>query len=645
LPKASVLIRAHARLYAKRRRRVTRPKSAARRSGQPAAAMMFDAVPPPNGTPTGDDGAAYATLLNTVESLQADLQQTITTCHSLREQNAILQRDHDKAREEVLRQREKVAANRTELVEQAKAKIEADRATEALVAKWKVQLDSRTRELEEVQKKLVPQDLDMLRIQIQEELEVPHQQKISDLEAEARSFQQMFFNVRRELERSKTEFAAYTEHQEAARASDRATHDAEHRGLRRRVVELEAAAADGPDGADLQRGLEAKVLALEVKCRELMKENDDLRREHDGAIGDKNAAVQGRAEDACAAKALTGQLKTDVVGLERRLAEATNRITKLEQDVESKQRDLDAAKENYRLASMESEKRDRARLQRVADAESAAVDLRREVDAARAELQRDADMYGRKLEQCETELSTAKRQAFEARMQCDATVNTARQECRELCASLEERLVQQDLDKSAAEKQKRDFEQQAIDESRKLQAELKVLTGKVARLEGDVEKTHKPKIQLLEDEKARVALDRDAHKRRADALEAAENAALKAVDDKDRAVLDVKKAETKYAEARREAERFREEIAHLRETHARELGDVRAQIAEDKAHVAEAIRAETDAIRREASAELKKERKRSAAYKEKCLQAHNREKRLTSTLKATTRAQAEDLVA
>ena len=117
------------------------------------------------------------------------------------------------------------------------------------------------------------------------------------------------------------------------------------------------------------------------------------------------------------------------------------------------------------------------------------------------------------------------------------------------------------------------------------------------------------------------------------------------LDDKERAVLDVKKAESKYAEARREAERFREEIAHLRETHARELGDVRAPIAEDKAHVAEAIRAATDAIRREAAAERKKERKRSAAYKEKCLQAHNREKRLTSTVKATTRAQAEDLVA
>ena len=55
------------------------------------------------------------------------------------------------------------------------------------------------------------------------------------------------------------------------------------------------------------------------------------------------------------------------------------------------------------------------------------------------------------------------------------------------------------------------------------------------------------------------------------------------------------------------------------------------------ANAAAAVRAEKK--------RLKKERKRSAAYKEKCLQAHNREKRLTSTLKATTRTQAEDLVA
>ena len=96
--------------------------------------------PTAGGTPpTGDDGAAYATLLNTVESLQADLQQTITTCHSLRSRTRFSSATTIKRGGGP--KREKVAANRTELVEQAKAKIEADRATEALVMKWKVQLD------------------------------------------------------------------------------------------------------------------------------------------------------------------------------------------------------------------------------------------------------------------------------------------------------------------------------------------------------------------------------------------------------------------------------------------------------------------------------------------------------------------------
>ena len=90
-----------------------------------------------------EDGAAYATLLNTVESLQADLQQTITTCHGLREANAQLNREHEATKAELARQREKVSANRGELIRASKAKIEADRHTELLVSKWKVQLDER----------------------------------------------------------------------------------------------------------------------------------------------------------------------------------------------------------------------------------------------------------------------------------------------------------------------------------------------------------------------------------------------------------------------------------------------------------------------------------------------------------------------
>ena len=79
--------------------------------------------------------------------------------------------------------------------------MEADQRTETLANKWKVQLEARTRELESLQAKLVPQDLDMLRAKVQEELEVPHQRRVALLEAEAEKHRQMFCKARREHER------------------------------------------------------------------------------------------------------------------------------------------------------------------------------------------------------------------------------------------------------------------------------------------------------------------------------------------------------------------------------------------------------------------------------------------------------------
>ena len=107
----------------------------------------------------------------------------------------------------------------------------------------------------------------------------------------------------------------------------------------------------------------------------------------------------------------------------------------------------------------------------------------------------------------------------------------------------------------------------------------------------------------------------------------------------------MQKAEKRCADAFQTVEALRKEQDALRDRHARELGDLRASVASDKVHVANAIRAETEAIRRQAETELKRERKRSASYKEKALAAHDREKRAHQTLKMTARAQAEDMVA
>ncbi|CAN0539918.1 unnamed protein product, partial [Scytosiphon promiscuus] len=84
--------------------------------------------------------------------------------------------------------------------------VSADQRTETLVHKCKVQLEARTKELESLQAKLVPQDLDMLRAKVQEELEVPQQRRVALLEAEVEKHRQMFCKARREHERCKVRY-------------------------------------------------------------------------------------------------------------------------------------------------------------------------------------------------------------------------------------------------------------------------------------------------------------------------------------------------------------------------------------------------------------------------------------------------------
>lgn len=106
-------------------------------------------------------------------------------------------------RTELVQLREKHNTTRKQLLEAVESRVSADQRTETLVHKWKVQLEARTKELESLQAKLVPQDLDMLRAKVQEELEVPQQRRVALLEAEVEKHRQMFCKARREHERCK----------------------------------------------------------------------------------------------------------------------------------------------------------------------------------------------------------------------------------------------------------------------------------------------------------------------------------------------------------------------------------------------------------------------------------------------------------
>lgn len=125
---------------------------------------------------------------------------------SLGSQNDKLKSNYEAVRTELIQLREKHNTTRKQLLEAVESRVDADQRTETLVHKWKVQLEARTRELESLQSKLVPQDLDMLRAKVLEELEVPHQRRVALLEAEVEKHRQMFCKARRDHERCKVLF-------------------------------------------------------------------------------------------------------------------------------------------------------------------------------------------------------------------------------------------------------------------------------------------------------------------------------------------------------------------------------------------------------------------------------------------------------
>lgn len=63
-------------------------------------------------------------------------------------------------------------------------KIEAEQQYEAFMDRLKSQLIEKTKDFEQIRDKLIPHDIDQLRIKVQEELELQHKQHIQTMEQE-----------------------------------------------------------------------------------------------------------------------------------------------------------------------------------------------------------------------------------------------------------------------------------------------------------------------------------------------------------------------------------------------------------------------------------------------------------------------------
>ena len=120
----------------------------------------------------------YSVLLNTVSDLRKDLEKTVTKIQLLEEQNSTLTNNYHTVKDELIQTRLKYNTAKENYLGSVAEKFEAERQHELFADKLKIQLNEKTKEFELIRDKLVPHDIDQLRIKIQEELEIQHQTEL-----------------------------------------------------------------------------------------------------------------------------------------------------------------------------------------------------------------------------------------------------------------------------------------------------------------------------------------------------------------------------------------------------------------------------------------------------------------------------------
>lgn len=149
----------------------------------------------------------YGALVRTVTELRAELEKTLSKIQSLQDQNQQLNSNYLVVEGELNDTKRKYNEIREGYLNAVKEKLDAEKAQEGLISRLKAEIVEKTKEFENIREKLIPHDIDQLRIKVEEELEIRHKQELKSMEMEVEMHREKFYTIQRESERMKIEYS------------------------------------------------------------------------------------------------------------------------------------------------------------------------------------------------------------------------------------------------------------------------------------------------------------------------------------------------------------------------------------------------------------------------------------------------------
>eukprot|EP01084_Bolivina_argentea_P304445 525770_1 len=570
-------------------------------------------------------------LAESVSGLQSDLGKAIGVSQVLRDENSKLKRNYEIVKGELIKVKERFTNQRTQLLDTLEAKIASDQETEALIQKWKAQLEARTCELEALQAQMVPQDLDLLQLQVAEELGSQHRLKVERLESEVEKQRQMFFNVRREYERCKAEYEQYTIDQSKELQSLESARHADAHTLKMKISELENSLADAIRGEESRR---LGRLLEEAKSRETT-----LREELNSVRKAKEKCEIAKYEAALEYQQSAGLMLEQRASLEADRSRLYLQVEELKSDVRRATDEMDARQTRVKKLEME-----------LVMLRTSAEDHSKELATAKSEAMQESAALKASLmaeiHDLKAQVEMHSHRASAANHRCKEVTEKANHRMG-LAEELEAR-VRQEANKQLSG---------ARDEVCELEVEIErlgstasqaeaTLTSKALQWQTEVEEAQEKLSQLLKEREItvqRMAQDKEQMEKFQQDREQMSRLADEANSRGDRlaSVLEGLKSERKDMKvtiARMESDlrNVSNEMDGLRAGHLQAIKDIKSTaLKQRKAHTENMVSEMTD-LRRRARKELRRERKRGDTYKEYALEVKHKSRALGLQSKAAT---------
>ena len=278
----------------------------------------------------------YSALLGTVSELRNDLERAMNKISTLEVQNQQLQSNYHLIKEELIETRKKYNESQENYMSTVAAKFDAERQNEAFMEMLKVQLAEKTKEFEAVRDKFAPQDIDFIRIKLQEELEIPHRQKIQNITAELEQAMDNYNSSQRESERIKAEYEVFAENLNRELLQQKHEHETVVNSLRSHIALLEE--------RQYNVDKDEQIRQYKYKTHEIENTLEGLRAEIKSMQMDKDDTLVSYEKEQVKQEQIIIALKAKIISLEGDQVSVQHKINNATVDIEQKELQIRSAK-------------------------------------------------------------------------------------------------------------------------------------------------------------------------------------------------------------------------------------------------------------------------------------------------------------